>query len=91
MGVGVGAGAPDSPFRYRSISSSVVTITMPKQLMQDIHQGSIELEAETIDIEDIEQAYEVGLEDDVYKNQDEQNDQQQQPPIQQPIQQPPAF
>lgn len=70
----------------------LVTITMPKQLMQDIHQGSIELEAETIDIEDIEQAYEVGLEDDVYKNQDEQNDQQQQqPPIQQPIQQPPAF
>jgi hypothetical protein len=70
----------------------LVTITMPKHLMQDIHQGSIELEAETIDIEDIEQAYEVGLEDDVYKNQDEQNDQQQQqPPIQQPIQQPPAF
>ena len=67
----------------------LVTITMPKQLMQDIHQGSIELEAETIDIEDIEQAYEVGLEDDVYKNQDEQNDQpQQQPP---PVQQPPAF
>jgi hypothetical protein len=46
------------------------------------------------DIEDIEQAYEVGLEDDVYKNQDEQNEQQQQqqqPPIQQPFQQAPAF
>lgn len=47
----------------------LVTITMPKQLMHDIHQGSLELESETIDIEDIEQAYEVGLEDDVYKDQ----------------------
>ena len=28
-----------------------------------------ELESETINIEDIEQAYEVGLEDDVYKDQ----------------------
>lgn len=56
----------------------LVTIVMPKQLMRDIHQGSLELEAETIDIEDIEQAYEVGMEDDVYKQNEEQNDQEQQ-------------
>ena len=50
----------------------LVTITMPKQLMHDIHQGSLDLEAETVDIEDIEQAYEVGLDDDVYKDEDQQ-------------------
>lgn len=63
----------------------VVTIVMPKQLMQDIHQGSLELEAETIDIEDIEQAYEVGMEDDVYKQDDdnEKSNNDQQPSIQQ--------
>lgn len=54
----------------------LVTIVMPKQLMQDIHQGSIELEAETVDIEDVEQAYEVGMEDDIYKNEDDTNEQQ---------------
>jgi hypothetical protein len=64
----------------------IVTIVMPKQLMQDILQGSLELEAETVDIEDIEQAYEVGLDDDIYKQQNEQeneqqpNDEQQQQP-----------
>lgn len=52
----------------------IVTITIPKKLMRDIHRGSIELEAETIDIEDIEQAYEVGLEDDIYKSEDKQDE-----------------
>lgn len=51
----------------------LVEITIPKQLMRDIHRGSLELESETIDLEDIEQSYETGLDDDVYKNQDEQN------------------
>lgn len=51
----------------------LVSITMPKQLMHDIQQGSLDLEAETVNIEDIEQAYEVGLDDDVYKS-DEQYD-----------------
>jgi hypothetical protein len=50
----------------------LVTITMPKQLMHDIHQGSLDLEAENVNIEDIEQAYEVGLDDDVYKNEEQQ-------------------
>lgn len=56
----------------------IVTITLPKQLMKDIHQGSLELESETIDVEDLEQAYEVGLEDEVYKEDDKQNEQQNQ-------------
>lgn len=50
----------------------LVEIVMPKQLMRDIHRGSIELESEKIDLEDIEQSYEVGLDDDVYKQDEEQ-------------------
>lgn len=38
----------------------LVTITMPKQLMQEIHQGSLELESATLDLEDLEQAHEEG-------------------------------
>ena len=45
----------------------LVTITVPKKLMQDIHQGSLELESETIDSEDIEQSYEQGLDDKMYQ------------------------
>ena len=47
--------------------------------MRDIHRGSIELESETIDLEDIEQSYETGLDDDVYKADDENEQSQQQP------------
>lgn len=50
----------------------MVTITMPKKLMTDIQQGSVELENETLDTEDIESAYEQGLDDDVYKTPEEQ-------------------
>jgi len=51
----------------------LVEIIMPKQLMQDINRGSLELEADTVDVEDIESAYETGVDDDVYKSDDEQN------------------
>jgi hypothetical protein len=33
---------------------------MPKKLMQEINQGSLELESATLDMEDVEQAYEEG-------------------------------
>jgi hypothetical protein len=49
-------------------------------LLKDIHQGSLELESETIDVEDLEQAYEVGLEDEVYKEDEKENEQQGQIP-----------
>lgn len=62
----------------------VVTITMPKKLMQEIHQGSIELENETLDAEDIEMAYEEGMDDDVYKSEEEQNAEQQAPAMWRP-------
>lgn len=48
----------------------LVKIVMPKTLMQEIHQGSLELEAGSVDMEDIEQAYETGQDDKVYKTND---------------------
>lgn len=41
----------------------LVTIVMPKQLMTEINQGSLELESSSLDLEDIEQAYEEGTDD----------------------------
>lgn len=49
----------------------LVEIVMPKQLMQEINQGSVELESGTIDAEDIEQSYEEGVDDNMYKTDSE--------------------
>lgn len=49
----------------------LVTIVMPKKLMQEIKQGSLELESETLDLEDIEQAYEEGDDQAAEYDQDE--------------------
>jgi hypothetical protein len=57
----------------------LVEITMPKSLMSDIRTGSVELEDEEIDLEDLDSAYEQDLDKDELKN-DEQNAQQQQQP-----------
>lgn len=51
----------------------LVEIVMPKNLMQDIQQGSLELESGTVDIEDVEDAYETGADDNVNKTQDSQD------------------
>jgi len=53
----------------------LVTITMPKKLMKEIQQGSVELEDATLDLEDIEQAYEEGTDEEsnYTQDQDEQN------------------
>lgn len=63
----------------------LVKIVMPKKLMQEIQQGSLELESATLDMEDVEKAYEEG--DDVaqfdQEAQDQQN-QEQQPNVEQP-------
>jgi hypothetical protein len=42
--------------------------------MREIHQGSIELENEKLDVEDIESAYETGMDDNVYKTPEGQNE-----------------
>jgi hypothetical protein len=65
----------------------LVQITMPKALMSDIRTGSVELEDEEIDLEDLDSAYEQDLDQDSYQN-DEQAENAQQH-LQQPTQ--PAF
>ncbi len=42
----------------------LVTITIPKKLMTEIHQGSIEVENENLDLEDLSQAYETGMDEE---------------------------
>jgi hypothetical protein len=45
----------------------LVEIVMPKKLMQEINQGSLELESGNVDAEDIEQSYETGANENMYK------------------------
>lgn len=66
----------------------LVTVVMPKKLMQEIQQGSLDLESSTLDMEDIEKAYEEG--EDHEANYDNQPDQEQPQNAQQPAQ-PPQF
>lgn len=58
----------------------LVSITMPKELMKEIQQGSLELEGSTIDMEDVEAAYEEGNDQDVDLDQTQQNDELQAQP-----------
>jgi hypothetical protein len=60
----------------------LVEITMPKSLMSDIRTGSVELEDQDIDLADLDDAYEKGLDQESYQN-DEQADN-----VQQQLQQP---
>jgi hypothetical protein len=57
----------------------LVEIVMPKALMSDIRTGSIEMEDEDIDLEDLDQAYEDDLDKEA-----EQATQTEQPNDQQP-------
>ena len=64
----------------------LVEITMPKKLMADIEQGALELEGGTVDMEDIEQAYETGADNEAQNQQglinqdlEQQNNPQQEP------------
>lgn len=47
----------------------LVEIVMPKHLMNDIKTGSIELEDQTIDLEELDQAYEQDLDQEQYQDQ----------------------
>jgi hypothetical protein len=65
----------------------LVEITMPKSLMADIRTGSIELEDQNIDLEDLDSAYEEDLDQEEFKDtegQDEQAQQSAQPAAQAP-------
>jgi hypothetical protein len=48
----------------------LVEIVMPKKLMQDIEQGALELESGTVDLEDIDNAYQTGADDDTVNRQE---------------------
>lgn len=53
----------------------LVEITMPKNLMTDIRVGSVEMEDESIDLEELDSAYEEDLDQEEFKN--DKNEQQQ--------------
>lgn len=55
----------------------LVEIVMPKYLMSEIRTGSIEMQDEEIDLEDLDQAYEQDLDKDEYKNDQQQQNAQQ--------------
>ncbi len=64
----------------RMIKSPIwlVEIIMPKKLMADIQQGALELESGTIDMEEVDQAYETGAADDTQDQQEQLNAEPQQ-------------
>lgn len=63
----------------------LVEITMPKSLMNDIRTGSIELEDQDIDLEDLDDAYDQDLDQESYQNKEQAEN------AQQNLQQPPAI
>ena len=57
----------------------LVEIVMPKSLITDIRTGSVELEGEDLDLEDLDAAYEEDLDSQEFKNDNaQQNDEAQQ-------------
>lgn len=73
----------------------LVSITIPKKLLAEIKKGSIEVENEKLDVEELDQSYETGV--DQQDTQQGQQDQQQMggmggmpPPPMDPNQQPPG-
>ena len=63
----------------------LVEIIMPKALMSDIRTGSIELEDQDIDFEDLDSAYEQDLDKETFQTDDNAQKQQQQQQIQPPV------
>lgn len=55
----------------------LVAITMPKALMNDIRTGSIEMEDQDIELDDLDQAYEQDLDKDAVQDDEQAQDAQQ--------------
>lgn len=55
----------------------LVAITMPKALMNDIRTGSIEMEDQDIELDDLDQAYEQDLDKDAVQSDEQAQDAQQ--------------
>jgi hypothetical protein len=58
----------------------LVEIVMPKSLMTDIRTGSVEMEDQIVDLEDLDTAYEEDLDKQEFKQDEQENEQQQQSP-----------
>jgi len=58
----------------------LVEITMPKALMNDIRTGSIEMEDQDIDLDELDRAYEQDLDKEEFKQDEQQQQQQPQAP-----------
>lgn len=72
--------------RIKEVPVWLVEIVMPKSLMSDIRTGSVELEDEEIDLEDLDQAYEEDLDKQELQNQEQAQDAQNKlTPAQQPL------
>jgi hypothetical protein len=56
----------------------LVSITMPKSLIQDVKTGSVEMEDEEIDLKDLDDAYEQDLDQEANQNDQQAQDAQQQ-------------
>ena len=55
----------------------LVTVTIPKKLMNEIQQGSIEVENEKLDLDDLDQAYDTGVDEESETDNGEGQEQQQ--------------
>lgn len=55
----------------------LVEITMPKSLMSDIRTGSVELEDQDIDLDDLDQAYEQDLDQEEFQSEEQAENAQQ--------------
>jgi hypothetical protein len=64
----------------------LVEISMPKSLMSDIRTGSVELEDQEIDLEDLDSAYEQDLDKESYQSDEQAQNAQQN--LQQSVQAP---
>jgi hypothetical protein len=62
----------------------LVSITMPKSLMNDIRTGSIEMEDQDIDLDELDQAYEQDLDKEAVQSDQQAQDAEQS--LQQPVQ-----
>jgi hypothetical protein len=71
----------------------LVNITVPKQLMNDIREGSIDLADQTVDLEDLDAAYQKDYDTDIMKDNEQQDnaDGSMGDPMGDPMGQPPGL
>ena len=55
----------------------LVNISMPKSLMSDIRTGSLDLEGQEVDLQDLDSAYDIDLNQNEYKDSNEQGQDEQ--------------